>query len=471
MASFLFGAAGFVLTMVALGLFVILRRRAEVDHMMAAQLLGTGGVAILVLLAAATETPPIVDVALLLALFAAFAAVAFVRSASGGGPGNDGRRMKLAFDIFTVFLVSAGALFFLAGTVGLIRFPDALTRLHALTKVDNLGLGLVVLGLLPQANGLFSALKLVSIWLLVQLSGAIVTQLIAGAVRQRGPQRMTISSVFDIGLVVLILGIGASTIAVREAFAAVIAFVVYGLLLAIAWVRLSAVDVALTEAAIGGGMTGMLLLGAVARLRLAKGNDIRPSLPARFAAGILCALVAAGLAIAVLSPPEVIPTLAPMAMENLPQTGLGNPVAGVLFVYRALDTLLEKVVLILALLGVWSLAPDSVWGGIPGLRVYAQPSSTLTFLAQLLPPVGIVVAIYMCWVGAKEPGGAFQGGTILAAMWLLVMIAGLRRVPSINQSWLRLLLVVGPVIFLAIGIAGMVLAKPFLPIHRATPNR
>jgi multicomponent Na+:H+ antiporter subunit G len=97
--------------------------------------------------------------------------------------------MNLVLDIFTVSAVSAGALFFLAGTVGLIRFPDTLTRLHALTKVDNLGLGLVVLGLLPQANGLMGALKLVSIWLLVQLSGAIVTQLIAGAVRQRGPDR------------------------------------------------------------------------------------------------------------------------------------------------------------------------------------------------------------------------------------------------------------------------------------------
>ena len=273
---------------------------------------------------------------------------------------------------------------------------------------------------------------------------------------------MTISSVFEIGLVVLILMIGASTIVVREAFAAVIGFVVYGLLLAIAWVRLSAVDVALTEAAIGGGMTGMLMLGAVARLRSAEGNDTRTSLPVRLAVGILCALVAAALAIAVLSPPEVIPTLAPMVMENLAQSGLGNPVAGVLFVYRALDTLLEKVVLILALVGVWSLAPDGVWGGIPGLRVYAQPSSTLTFLAQLLPPVGIVVAIYMCWVGAKEPGGAFQGGTVLAAMWLLAMIAGLERVPSISQPWLRRLLVVGPVIFLAIGIAGMVLANAFL---------
>jgi multisubunit Na+/H+ antiporter MnhB subunit len=273
---------------------------------------------------------------------------------------------------------------------------------------------------------------------------------------------MTILSVFDIGLAVLILGIGVWAIAAREAFAAIIGFVVYGLLLSIAWVRLSAIDVALTEAAIGGGMTGMLMLGAVARLRSAKDSDAPTSMPVRLVTGALCTLVAAGLAIAVLSPPEVIPTLAPMAMENLPQTGLGNPVAGVLFVYRALDTLLEKVVLILALLGVWSLAPDGVWGGIPGLRVYARPSSTLTFLAQLLPPVGIVVAIYMCWVGAKEPGGAFQGGTILAAMWLLVMIAGLRSVPSIDQRWLRLLLVVGPVIFLGIGIAGMVLATAFL---------
>ena len=96
---------------------------------------------------------------------------------------------------------------------------------------------------------------------------------------------MTILSVFDIGLVVLILGIGAWTIAAREAFAAVIGFVVYGLLLSIAWVRLSAVDVALTEAAIGGGMTGMLMLGAVARLRFAKGNDVTDQPATTFCGG------------------------------------------------------------------------------------------------------------------------------------------------------------------------------------------
>jgi len=92
--------------------------------------------------------------------------------------------MSLVRDLITIVAVSAGAFFFLAGTVGLLRFPDTLTRLHALTKADNLGLGLVVVGLLPQAESLREALKLVSIWLLVLLAGATVSQLIARTARQ-----------------------------------------------------------------------------------------------------------------------------------------------------------------------------------------------------------------------------------------------------------------------------------------------
>lgn len=80
-------------------------------------------------------------------------------------------------DLLTILAVTAGAVLFMAGTLGLLRFPDTLTRLHALTKADNLGLGLVVLGLLPQL-GFLAAAKLLAVWLLVQLSGAIVTQLL-----------------------------------------------------------------------------------------------------------------------------------------------------------------------------------------------------------------------------------------------------------------------------------------------------
>jgi multicomponent Na+:H+ antiporter subunit G len=90
-------------------------------------------------------------------------------------------------DIWTIVAVSAGTFFFLAGMVGLLRFPDTLTRLHALTKADNLGLGLVVLGLLPRASGLAGGLTLVCVWVLVMLGSATVSQLVARAVRQDAP--------------------------------------------------------------------------------------------------------------------------------------------------------------------------------------------------------------------------------------------------------------------------------------------
>ncbi len=91
-------------------------------------------------------------------------------------------------DVFTLVCVVAGALLFLAGTLGLLRFPDTLSRLHALSKADNLGLGLIVLGLLPQQASLMGGVKLVCIWLLAQLSAATATQLIAGIAARRKPQ-------------------------------------------------------------------------------------------------------------------------------------------------------------------------------------------------------------------------------------------------------------------------------------------
>jgi multicomponent Na+:H+ antiporter subunit F len=80
MAEFLGAASGFVLLMVALGLLRILRGPGDADRVMAAQLLGTGGIAALLLMGSAAAEPAIVDVALILALLAAFAAIAFVRA-------------------------------------------------------------------------------------------------------------------------------------------------------------------------------------------------------------------------------------------------------------------------------------------------------------------------------------------------------------------------------------------------------
>jgi hypothetical protein len=80
----------------------------------------------------------------------------------------------------------------------------------------------------------------------------------------------------------------------------------------------------------------------------------------------------------------------------------------------------------------------------------------------LLPPVGIVIGVYLLWAGADEPGGAFQGGALLAAMWILAMMAGLTAAPAVSDRRLRLVLIAGPAVFLAIGLAGFALADAFL---------
>ncbi len=97
--------------------------------------------------------------------------------------------MSTLLTLFSGLAITAGVVFFIAGTVALLRFPDPLSRLHALTKADSLGLGLIVLGLLPWAGGWLAALKLILVWLLVLLAGATATQLIAERIRRSDPER------------------------------------------------------------------------------------------------------------------------------------------------------------------------------------------------------------------------------------------------------------------------------------------
>lgn len=90
-------------------------------------------------------------------------------------------------NVLTVILVSVGLVFFLAGSVGLLRFPDLHSRLHALTKADNLGLGLIALGVAFQIGEPYSIVKLALVWLLAVLAAASVAQLIARSALDRLP--------------------------------------------------------------------------------------------------------------------------------------------------------------------------------------------------------------------------------------------------------------------------------------------
>jgi len=279
---------------------------------------------------------------------------------------------------------------------------------------------------------------------------------------------------FDTILVVSVLAVAVWTIVARDTLGAAVGFIAFGLLVALMWVRLAAPDVALTEAALGSGLTGGLLLAASTRLGRAGTTVARetPGAILRYAAVVVCALVTAGLVALLPLLPEPAPTLATQAAANIAATGLLNPVTAVLMAYRAIDTLLEVVVLLLALFGMWSLAPDRLWGGLPRRSGLPDPDGLLTFVAQLLVPVGILVGIHIFWIGSVTPGGEFQGATILAAMWILAAVAGLVDAPAASRRWLRLLLAAGPAVFFTIGLAGFAIAGSFLayPASYATPS-
>ena len=280
---------------------------------------------------------------------------------------------------------------------------------------------------------------------------------------------MSLLPYLDIGLALLVVAVAVWTIAARDLFTSVVGYVAYGLLLAFVWIRLYAPDVALTEAAVGGGVTGVLLITAGKRLGALKNvaPEAQPGLAVRLLTGVLAALVAGALGAVILMLPDPPPSLAPQAAAAADGAGLGNPITAVLMSYRSFDTMLEKMVLILAVVGVWSVGTDKAWGGAPAPFRRPKPYAPMVFLAQMLAPVGVLIGIHIFWTGANAPGGAFQGGALLAAMWMVTMMARLMEPPRVDAQWLRLALVAGPAVFLISGLAGGVVAGSFFAYPQA----
>ena len=271
--------------------------------------------------------------------------------------------------------------------------------------------------------------------------------------------------VLDLALCALILGVALATVAGRGVFRAVVFFIVYGLLVSVGWVRLGAIDVALAEAAIGAGLTGVLLLAAHGRLVRA-GAESDPAQGAHWAAALAGAGLAGALAwawFALPLPDRPGPELA----AAMPQAGVGNPVTAVLLNFRAWDTLLESVVLLAALVGLWMLTREGDWRAPIGLRQHAQPGGVMAGFGRVLPPVGLLVGVWLVWAGADHHGGAFQGGTVLAAVGLVAAMAGLVDPPRIGAARWQVALVAGPVVFLLAGLAGAILGAGFLTLPPA----
>lgn len=242
-------------------------------------------------------------------------------------------------------------------------------------------------------------------------------------------------------------------------FESVALFMVFGLLMAVVWARLGSPDLALAEAAIGAGFTGALLLMACREVELdrARGGALAYSalprwLPNPAALGVcLAAGAALGVAMAVSLPaPDATASAASAALAG---HVLDHGVTAVLLDFRGYDTLLEMVVLLLAVVGV---------GVLIDLRPLGDPHPTqpvdepmLRTLLALVGPLLGATSVYLLLAGASRPGGAFQAGALLGALGVLLRMAGhLVAAPRLSARW-RVALAVGLSSFVLMAFASL----------------
>jgi multisubunit Na+/H+ antiporter MnhB subunit len=169
---------------------------------------------------------------------------------------------------------------------------------------------------------------------------------------------------------------------------------------------------------------------------------------------LLLANVALGVSISLFTAPAS-EGLEAIVRANLHQAGAENAVTAVLLNFRGYDTLLEIAVLTVTLFGVWSLGPA------PRARP-ATPSPVLVGLNSVLIPIVPLVCGYLLWVGAYEPGGAFQAGAVLAAAGVLYILTGHQLHPWLPDAPMRWAALVGPATFLAVALAVMLTGRAFL---------
>jgi multisubunit Na+/H+ antiporter MnhB subunit len=267
---------------------------------------------------------------------------------------------------------------------------------------------------------------------------------------------VTGSLVFDLLLALALLGTGGLLLVGANFLRTIVLFVALGLLMSLAWVRLHAPDIALAEAAIGAGITGVLLVDALRQM--AWGKKVTPEKPARGAARderfavpvwqrVAGALATVGLLAlllpAVLSLGGPRPEMAVRVQEAM--GALEHPVTAVLLVFRGFDTLLELGVLLLAVLGMLTVRGRRGLASV-GLRAPADP--LLENVVRLLVPLALLVAGYLLWLGTYAAGGAFQAGVVLGAAGILLWLSGHRSIDA-TPNWLwQTLVLLGFVAFL-----------------------
>jgi multisubunit Na+/H+ antiporter MnhB subunit len=265
-----------------------------------------------------------------------------------------------------------------------------------------------------------------------------------------------ISLSIDILIALSLIWLALTAICSKNLFNAIVMFILFGLIMALAWIRLNAPDVALAEAALGAGITGAILLETLRKLKaieplsIINDREINQDKFYRYLK-LFTGLILSGLALLTIN---IILPLAdnnaiksPQVFENMAVSGVENPVTAVLLNFRGYDTFLEVFVLYVALLGAWSI------GDIAEANTQAIPKKEnfiLVVLIKLLTPMLIMVATYILWVGSFKPGGAFQSGSILAGAAVFMGLAGWQVLKKIPAKLIRILVIIGPLYFVSV---------------------
>ncbi|WP_111642311.1 hydrogenase subunit MbhD domain-containing protein [Marinimicrobium alkaliphilum] len=241
-------------------------------------------------------------------------------------------------------------------------------------------------------------------------------------------------------LAALLLILAIAVIRASGLYASVVLFIAFGLLLALTWARLGAPDLALAEAAIGAGLTGVLLLGALAHARPERPSNTLYGY--RWPAALVSMALAALLIRAVWPLAETTQPLPAQVMTELEASGVSHPVTAVLLNFRAWDTLLELLVVLFAFLGLRQLRLAPL--------AHTEPWPLLAAWGRLLAPLALVIGGYLLWRGTSAPGGAFQGGALLAAGLVVLRLNGVLPALSWRQWPVRLGVLLGVTVFLAV---------------------
>jgi len=287
----------------------------------------------------------------------------------------------------------------------------------------------------------------------------------------------------DGAIVLLLLGLAARIVFTRDLFEATVLFIAFGLTLSLVWVRLDAPDLALAETALGAGVTGALLLYAYGQLseRVATPASARGAgTPAsdrprrdrigrlRWILGAAVGTLAAGFGVLLPSLPGRDPVLPATVAERLAETGVASPVTAVLLNFRAYDTFLEVGVLVVAMVAVWSM--DRGTRELSRLEEGAGEDRVLGALTRLVVPVAGLTAVYLVWIGAKAPGGAFQAGALLAGIGVLLAAAGILRPVTAAAPIVRALGVTGLGVVILVGLATLTRTGSFLAYPEGTAH-